>query len=253
MGKEPKQEYFKKSLSDFTFDVASGGAIRHLADRGYTVGEIKKMLDFPTPFERVQQTVWKYFLDRGIILLKEPERESEEEKYGYVTEYDDYGRKSFRRVVIKERSPEPIRWRESRFSKAGGKELPELPEGKERENLPEFPEGKEREKIPDFPIGKQGKELLEFLKRKCGENGEEYSYVSCDFGLYVRRDPKGFERLTELLEPGERAYIRELPWERKMAYHRLDKRMQKITVRLWEAGRRSTCYFIKSREKVELS
>jgi len=37
---EPKQEYFKKSLSDFTFDMASGGAIRHLADRGYTVEQI---------------------------------------------------------------------------------------------------------------------------------------------------------------------------------------------------------------------
>ena len=37
---ETQQKYLKKALSDFTFDVASGGAIRHLADRGYTVQEI---------------------------------------------------------------------------------------------------------------------------------------------------------------------------------------------------------------------
>ena len=90
---EPKQEYFKKSLSDFTFDMASGGAIRHLADRGYTVEQIVKMLDFPTPYDRVQQTVWKYFLDKGTVLLKEPEREAEEEKYGYVTDYDVWKKK----------------------------------------------------------------------------------------------------------------------------------------------------------------
>lgn len=209
-------EYFKQSLSDFTFDVAAGGAIRHLADRGYTVGEITKMLDFPTPFERVQQTVWKHFVEKGIVLLKEPERENEKEEYSFVTEYDSYGRKSFRRVVTKERSMELIRWRQSRFCKAGGASL------------------------------------LDFLEGRCGENGVEYSYVSCDFGLYKRKDPKGFERLMERLEVGESAYIKELPWERKMVYHRLDRRMQRITACLREAGHPCTCYFIRSREKVEL-
>ncbi len=57
MREEPQQKYFKKSLSDFTFDVASLDAVRHLADRGYTVNQIVRMLDFPTPYDRVQQTV----------------------------------------------------------------------------------------------------------------------------------------------------------------------------------------------------
>ena len=30
-----EQDYFNEALSNFMFDMASGGAIRHLADRGY--------------------------------------------------------------------------------------------------------------------------------------------------------------------------------------------------------------------------
>lgn len=155
MREEPQQKYFKKSLSDFTFDVASLDAVRHLADRGYTVNQIVRMLDFPTPYDRVQQTVWKHFLEEGIVLLKEPEREAEEEKYGYVTDYDAFGKKSFRRVVLKERSPETIRWRESRYEET------------------------------------DSKKLLGFLEKRCTENGEEFSYVSCEFGLQSKRDPQG--------------------------------------------------------------
>ena len=50
-----EQEYFKKALSDFALDAASGGAIRHLADRGYTANQIVRMLDFPTPFKTEQK------------------------------------------------------------------------------------------------------------------------------------------------------------------------------------------------------
>ena len=32
-----ENRYFQKALSDFTYDAASGGAIRHLTDTGYTV------------------------------------------------------------------------------------------------------------------------------------------------------------------------------------------------------------------------
>ncbi len=212
-----EQEYFKKALSDFALDAASGGAIRHLADRGYTANQIVRMLDFPTPFKRVQQTVWKYFLDQGIILLEEPERERGQAEYDYVTEYDAYGRKSFRRVVTKEPSPEPVVWRESRFCQAA-----------------------------------KGERLPDFLERKSRENGEGFSYVSCDFGLYKRRDPKGFERLMDVLEPEDREYIGGICWERKMAYHRLNQRMRRIAARLGKAGHPEVCYFIKSREKVRL-
>lgn len=95
-----EQEYFRQALSNFTFETASGGAIRHLADHGYTIQEIGKKLDFPTPLERIQDTVWKHFLDRGILLLEEPGTGKKQEAYDFVAEYDGYGRKSFRRVTV---------------------------------------------------------------------------------------------------------------------------------------------------------
>ena len=46
-----EQDFFKSALADFTFEAASGGAIRHLADLGYTVKQITEQLSFPTPCE----------------------------------------------------------------------------------------------------------------------------------------------------------------------------------------------------------
>jgi len=56
-----QSETFSKILANFTHDVASGDAIRHLADKGHTVKEITEALDFPTPKERVQKTVWEHY------------------------------------------------------------------------------------------------------------------------------------------------------------------------------------------------
>lgn len=109
---------FQQALSDFTFDVASGGAIRHLTDLGYTVKQIQDRLDFPTPFARVQEAVWKRLVETGVIRLEEPlfgaavsgggkagAAEGRDTGAGgavrvnYVREYDSYGRASFRRVT----------------------------------------------------------------------------------------------------------------------------------------------------------
>lgn len=35
-----EKDYFQNGLSNFTHEVASGGAIRHLAEPGYTVKQI---------------------------------------------------------------------------------------------------------------------------------------------------------------------------------------------------------------------
>ena len=37
-------KYFENALSGFVFDMAAGNAIRHLADKGYTVKRIKNSL-----------------------------------------------------------------------------------------------------------------------------------------------------------------------------------------------------------------
>ena len=97
------QDDFRKALSDFSFDVASGGAIRHLTDLGYTVKQIQERLDFPTPYERIQKAVWERLADTGVILTEEPGPERAQEKVRYVREYDSYGKASFRRVM--EESP----------------------------------------------------------------------------------------------------------------------------------------------------
>lgn len=67
-GKREKPDYFGEALSNFAHDVASGGAIRHMVNLGYSVDEIRRRLDFPTPRERVQRTVYEYMQKSGILL-----------------------------------------------------------------------------------------------------------------------------------------------------------------------------------------
>ena len=88
---------------------------------------------------------------------------------------------------------------------------------------------------------------------KTGENGEGFSYISCDFGLHSRRDPKQYAQRLEQLEEPLRNYILGIPWERKLSYHRLDERMRQIAVSLYESGGyKGSCYFVKTGEKVIL-
>lgn len=65
-------DYFNQALSDFMFEVASGGSIRHLVDLGYSVDQIMAKLAFPTPRERVEKTVCQYMKEKGILLTELP-------------------------------------------------------------------------------------------------------------------------------------------------------------------------------------
>ena len=100
------EKYFKKALADFTMDFASGDSIRALADKGYSVTEIHKRLDFPTPMERIKDTVWKHYVDTGVILLSEPTGEGTKKQVTYEKVQDNLGRTSFKQV-IKESHEEP--------------------------------------------------------------------------------------------------------------------------------------------------
>lgn len=60
--------YFEAALSDFVFDVAAGGAIRHLVDRGHTVEQIMKELDYPVPRAKVEKAVFRHLSESGILL-----------------------------------------------------------------------------------------------------------------------------------------------------------------------------------------
>ena len=98
--------FFNKALSDFAIDFASGNEIRVFADKGYTIKQIKERLDFPTPEEKIREIVWKHYLDTGKILLEDP-KNSSQERISYEKVQDDFGRVSFKQVVVKDDSEMP--------------------------------------------------------------------------------------------------------------------------------------------------
>ena len=109
-------EYFKKALSNFTMDFAAGGQIKALADKGYTVSEIKSRLDFPLPEEAVRELVWKRLLETGTVLLESPSDDTVTEKVRYEKVQGAYGKTSFRKVTVKEEN-EPREYVPCEFGK----------------------------------------------------------------------------------------------------------------------------------------
>lgn len=90
---------FNKALSNFITDVASGGAIRHLADQGYSISKIEQQLDYPMSKEKIAHIMWEHYVNTGKISLEEPK--PVHEKVSFIKEQDEYGRISFRRVIEK--------------------------------------------------------------------------------------------------------------------------------------------------------
>lgn len=216
-GDMSEQDYFKNALSDFTFEAASGGAIRHLADLGYTVKQISGKLTYPTPYERVSKTVWQHLIDTQVILTQEPGNGKQRGKAAYKMEYDKYGRSSFRMETATTDDSGPVRWKERHYSEeqCGG--------------------------------------LAVYLADKCSVNGEDKSYISCDFGLSDRKADGSLEAAMEILNERQREYISGLMWENRICYHRLDGRMREIVVKLYTEGYyHGYCYFLKQEEKVEI-
>ncbi len=101
-----ERQYFNQALSDFISDAAYGGAVRHLAALGHTVGQIVQELDFPISEDRAGAVVWRYYLEEGIILLDEPRQGHANPKVSYVREYGKNGIPHFRRVVEQASQPQ---------------------------------------------------------------------------------------------------------------------------------------------------
>ena len=51
---------FNRALSDFTHDVASGGAIRHLVNHGYDAERIKREFNYPLTIDAIQKIIDDY-------------------------------------------------------------------------------------------------------------------------------------------------------------------------------------------------
>lgn len=206
------QKFFEQALANFTFETACGGAIRHLADSGYTVAQIMEKLDYPASREQVQEAVLEHLCSTGVLLRTEPAFEAVQEKPDFVLEYDRYGKASFRRAAPKD-VPKKINWNETQFS-------PSAPEVFSR-----------------------------FLEQKLSENGVSCSYASCDFGLwdeerlaalsfldtrkqeYIRGIPWEKARMYHRLNPRMREILEVL--YRNMEYSGI-------------------CYFLKTAEKVRI-
>jgi hypothetical protein len=139
-------KYFREALSNFTHTAASGGAIAHLADLGYTPREICNMLDFPTPYERVQETFWNHLVEQRIIVEEKSDLAKRKENVHFVTDHGSFGRTSLRRVV-------------------------EIEEGEQQVDFAVF-----RRVV--YQPAVHGPAAA-FLMEHCGPQ----AYISCDFGL----------------------------------------------------------------------
>lgn len=70
--KKERQRYFQEALSDFTCDVAGGGAVRHLVDLGYSTDQIMRELSCPLPRSKVEKIVYRHMTDTGMLLEELP-------------------------------------------------------------------------------------------------------------------------------------------------------------------------------------
>lgn len=254
-----ENRYFQEALAGFTHEAASGGAIRHLADRGYTVGQIVERLDFPTPVERVRREVWERLLDTGAILREEPGAGVRKEKASYVREYDRYGKVTFRRVVESEGNPADLaveRWteREAVYRTPDAVRQRDPSQRRLSEDYGNVCKMADSGETKDVSAGGISvEELMELLKAKTKENGQELSYASWDFGLTAGAHPRRYQEMLTALGPA-RDYVEGLPWERRRMYHRLDARMTQALSLLAGAGLyHGECFFLKTKEKIRVT
>lgn len=222
------RDVFQSALSDFTFEAACGGAIRHLADSGCTARQIMERLDYPISGERVRKALYKHLCDTGVILDKSPEEGLPEAKPEYVLEYNSYGKPSYRR------------------KSATGNEAGSDPDGAVWREIVYRPGTAFSSSVSKDTPGR-GAELSAFLTKRCHSKQEESVYISCDFGTPDSAAARGIS----LLNGRQQEYLEGIPWPRHRVYHRLDHRMKEILCSLYEQhAYEGICYFPSRREKV---
>ena len=94
-----ENHYFQNALRDFTAEAAYAGAVRHLADLGYSPSKIVRNLTYPATLSQVTAVIWRHFTQQGILRLEDPAIQKAPEQATYVKETGEYGRVSYRRVV----------------------------------------------------------------------------------------------------------------------------------------------------------
>ena len=79
--------YFTDALSNFTTEVAYKESIRRLYDKGLSEDEIVEQCLYPVTIEIVKHVISDY------------EQVKSKPKSKYVEDYDNYGRKTLRKVI----------------------------------------------------------------------------------------------------------------------------------------------------------
>lgn len=204
------ENYFRDALHNFIFEEAGGGAIRHLADKGYTARQIAEALSFPMPYEKVREAYTKYLLDCAVLLKERPENYRKPEKTEYVREYDRYGKPSFRKVVVSESAGQERSATDRTDS--GVKEWKEI-------GFSEF-----------LLLYKKGSGGIKLSAESEHKEAEKNIYIACDFGADKDRD------ILQALDAAQQEYVEGICWTRRTMYHLLDQRMLRIGMRLQEKG-----------------
>jgi len=257
-----KNTFFQEALADFAQEAANGGAIRHLADLGYTVRQIEAALDFPASHERVQRAVWEHLIQKEVILPEAPgsggrqaARASGKEDGlrtggGFQTEGGLRTGDRFQTEGGLYRTGAPRKKRTyvreyDQYGKASFR-LAAEDEGAAEAVI------RWKEQVLEN-LASDRRKRLDILREKVRENGEGCSYMSCDFGLEASRNPRHFEEMLDALYERQREYLSGLPWERRRVYHRLDSRMLEILLRLCEKELyQGECFFGKTEEKIKI-
>ncbi len=235
------RSFFQDALADFAQEAAWGGAVRHLADLGYTARQIADKLDFPVSYEKVRRAVWERLVDTEVILLEEPGSVRGRMRSVFVREYDRYGKASFRQVW--EDAGAGGKGRDGNGKSGHGRggvgdleqDGPIVADKALGQRQGPDGAGGWKEKQVSMETGPSVEELARALHRGIEAGGRERAYVSCDFGLFDRT-AGGYEKLLEALDERQREYLTGLLWAGKRVYHRLDKRMEEIVLRLYGTG-----------------
>ena len=114
--RKPMETAFDKSLNRFIREFGYGDAVMHLADKGYTLRQIKERIGARLPEEYLCEKMIKSYVEHGRALLEEP-GSFHREKTTMVKDLGEFGRVSFRQVkeIIEEPRIEfaPYQWGET--------------------------------------------------------------------------------------------------------------------------------------------
>lgn len=185
-------QYFKKALASFVYDFASGDTIRKYAEQGMSINQIKERLSFPTPMDRIWETVWNHYLLTNRILLEEPGKD-DMKRYKYVKELSSYGKVSYRKVELKESddssSQNTTHWSKKQWN---------------------------RDDIIDFGV-KYASQTL---------------YVEVPFGQIRYKNQEQYQEILNCLSSNQKDFIDGLFQKKTVVYYRLDEQMKNILLTL---------------------